>query len=113
MRSVKTALCLVPLLLVATSHMVAQQQLDRLTLDLYLEWESVSDPRVSPDGEQVIYTRRWIDKMSDRWESSLWIMNVDGSGHPTGPGSHSCVRATPRALRSSSVGWTPKALQPR
>ena len=79
MRSVKTALCLVPLLLVATSHMVAQQQLDRLTLDLYLEWESVSDPRISPDGEQVIYTRRWIDKMSDRWESSLWIMNVDGS----------------------------------
>ena len=79
MRSVKTVLCLVPLLLVATSHIVAQQQLDRLTLDLYLEWESVSDPRISPDGEQVIYTRRWIDKMSDRRESSLWIMNVDGS----------------------------------
>ncbi|HEX7091292.1 MAG TPA: S9 family peptidase [Longimicrobiales bacterium] len=51
----------------------------RLTLDLYLEWERVSDPRFSPDGAQVIYTRRWVDKMNDRWESSLWIMNADGS----------------------------------
>ena len=52
---------------------------DRLTLDLYLEWERVSDPRISPDGQQIIYTRRWVDRMNDRWESSLWIMNADGS----------------------------------
>jgi dipeptidyl aminopeptidase/acylaminoacyl peptidase len=51
---------------------------DRLTLDLYLEWEGVADPQVSPDGRQIIYTRRWVDKMNDRWESSLWIMNADG-----------------------------------
>jgi dipeptidyl aminopeptidase/acylaminoacyl peptidase len=52
---------------------------DRLTLDLYLEWEGVADPQVSPDGRQIIYTRRWVDKMNDRWQSSLWIMNADGS----------------------------------
>jgi dipeptidyl aminopeptidase/acylaminoacyl peptidase len=51
---------------------------DRLTLDLYLEWEGVADPQVSPDGRQIIYTRRWVDKMNDRWASSLWIMNADG-----------------------------------
>jgi len=51
---------------------------DRVTLDLYLEWEGVADPQVSPDGRQIIYTRRWVDKMNDRWESSLWIMNADG-----------------------------------
>src|SRR5690606_15840254 len=34
---------------------------------------------LSPDGKQVIYTRSWIDKMNDRRESSLWIMNVDGT----------------------------------
>jgi dipeptidyl aminopeptidase/acylaminoacyl peptidase len=51
---------------------------DRLTLDLYLEWEGVADPQVSPDGRQIIYTRRWVDKMNDRWESSLWIMDVNG-----------------------------------
>ena len=48
---------------------VAQVDQDRLTLDLYLEWEQVRDPQVSPDGAQIIYTRRWVDKMNDRWES--------------------------------------------
>ena len=57
----------------------AQDADDRLTLGLYLEYESVSDPRLSPDGQQVIYTRQWIDKVNDRRESSLWIMDVDGS----------------------------------
>jgi dipeptidyl aminopeptidase/acylaminoacyl peptidase len=72
---------LIPIFLLATgiSHAVAQEGSDRLTLDLYLEWERVSDPQISPDGQQIIYTRRWIDKMNDRWESSLWIMNSDGS----------------------------------
>ncbi|MDH5804941.1 MAG: DPP IV N-terminal domain-containing protein, partial [Gemmatimonadota bacterium] len=52
---------------------------DLLTLDLYLDWESVQDPQISPDGRQVVYTRRWVDKVNDRWTSSLWIMNVDGT----------------------------------
>ncbi len=52
---------------------------DRLTLDLYLEYETVSDPQISPDGTQIIYTRGWVDKQNDRRESSLWIMNADGS----------------------------------
>ena len=52
---------------------------DRLTLDLYWEYETVSDPQLSPDGSQIIYTRGWIDKINDKRESSLWIMNADGS----------------------------------
>ncbi len=52
---------------------------DRLTLDLYLDMETVSDPQLSPDGGQIIYTRGWVDKMNDRRESALWIMNPDGS----------------------------------
>jgi len=58
---------------------VAQQANDRITLDLYLEWESVADPQLSPDGNQIVFTRRWVDKINDRWASSLWIMNADGS----------------------------------
>ena len=30
---------------------------DRLTLDLYLDMETVSDPQLSPDGTQILYTR--------------------------------------------------------
>jgi hypothetical protein len=52
---------------------------DRLTLDNYLDLETVSDPQLSPDGRQIIYTRGWIDKLNDRRESALWIMNADGS----------------------------------
>ena len=57
----------------------AQDADNRLTLDLYLEYEDVSGPRLSPDGQRVIYSRQWIDKVNDKRESSLWIMDVDGS----------------------------------
>ena len=52
---------------------------DRLTLETFLEMETVTDPQLSPDGSQVLYTRGWVDKINDRRESALWIMNVDGS----------------------------------
>ncbi|MEP6731312.1 MAG: DPP IV N-terminal domain-containing protein, partial [bacterium] len=52
---------------------------DRVSLDQYLDIEDVQAPRLAPDGKQVIYTRRWIDKMNDRWESALWMVNTDGS----------------------------------
>ena len=52
---------------------------DRLNLDLYWEFETVADPQLSPDGAQIIYTRGWIDKVNDKRESSLWVMNADGS----------------------------------
>jgi dipeptidyl aminopeptidase/acylaminoacyl peptidase len=50
-----------------------------LTVDHYLDWETVADPQISPDGRHIVFTRRWVDKLKDRWESSLWIMNADGS----------------------------------
>ncbi len=57
----------------------AAQRSDRLTLGDYLEWESVQSPQLSPDGRQIVYARRWVDKLNDSWESSLHIMNADGS----------------------------------
>ncbi|MDE0074297.1 MAG: S9 family peptidase [Gammaproteobacteria bacterium] len=60
----------------ATAPAAAQE---RLSLTHYLDMESVSDPRISPDGERIVYTRGWVDKQGDRRESSLWIMNADGS----------------------------------
>jgi dipeptidyl aminopeptidase/acylaminoacyl peptidase len=68
----------------ASPDVLAQRQeitppSDRLTLETFLEMETVADPRLSPDGRQIIYTRGWIDKMNDRRESALWIMNADGS----------------------------------
>ena len=95
----------------------AQDPDNRLTLDLYLEYESVSDPRLSPDGQQVIYSRQWIDKVNDRRESSLWIMDVDGSRNrflvegsgarwsPSGTASRLLLRENRRGPRFLCDGW--------
>ena len=50
-----------------------------LTLADYLDYETVSDPQISPDGETVLFTRRRIDKMNDTFVSTIWMMNRDGS----------------------------------
>jgi dipeptidyl aminopeptidase/acylaminoacyl peptidase len=50
-----------------------------LKVDQYLDYETVSDPQISPDGASIVYTRRWVDKLQDRFETALWIVGSDGS----------------------------------
>ena len=60
----------------------AHAQIDssrKLSLELFLDWEYVLNPQISPDGQQIVYTRRWTDKINDRFENEIWIMNSDGS----------------------------------
>lgn len=52
---------------------------NRLTTDRYLDLEQVSDAQISPDGSRIAYTRRHVNKLEDRWDSDIWIMNADGS----------------------------------
>ena len=52
-----------------------------LTSEHYLDWERVSDAQISPDGARIVYTRQAVNKLEDKWESSLWILNADGSQH--------------------------------
>lgn len=52
---------------------------NRLTIADYFNWEDVASPTLSPDGRQILYTRTWIDQLNDRRESSVWIMNADGT----------------------------------
>ena len=51
----------------------------RLTVDRLLDWERVSDPRISPDGDRILFTRSHVDAQEDRWASEIWIMEADGS----------------------------------
>ena len=39
--------------------------------------EYAGDPRISPDGRQIIYERRSMDIMTDSVRSNLWIINSD------------------------------------
>jgi hypothetical protein len=41
------------------------------TVARYLDYETVGDPQLSPDGRQIVFTRRWINQQDDRWESAL------------------------------------------
>ena len=36
-----------------------------VTLDLFLDMESASNPRISPDGQQIIFTRGGIEVLFD------------------------------------------------
>ena len=54
---------------------------NRLTNDHYFDLERVSNPQISPDGARLVYTRQQANKIEDRWDSALWIMNADGSQH--------------------------------
>lgn len=73
----------VALLPVFVPSAVLAQQAERakttLDLDRYLEWEWVSSPRLSPNDEQIVFTRSWVDKVNDQRQSALWIMNADGT----------------------------------
>jgi dipeptidyl aminopeptidase/acylaminoacyl peptidase len=50
-----------------------------LDLEMYWDLQTVSNPQISPDGRQVVYTRGWIDRKTDRRPSEVWIMDADGS----------------------------------
>ncbi|WP_144037060.1 S9 family peptidase [Sphingomonas sp. TZW2008] len=54
-----------------------------------------ADPQISPDGRTIVYVRRSGDVMTDRMQSSLWLIDV-ASG-----------RQTPFSTNGSSPRWSP------
>jgi dipeptidyl aminopeptidase/acylaminoacyl peptidase len=51
---------------------------NRLTTDRYFDLERIGNSQISPDGARIVYTRQQANKVEDKWESALWIMNADG-----------------------------------
>jgi dipeptidyl aminopeptidase/acylaminoacyl peptidase len=78
-RSLTVFCFVVAILLVSMSSVVAEEATDVLSVEDYLDLEEVSAPQISPDGAKILYTREWVDRMEDRWQSDIWIMNADGS----------------------------------
>lgn len=71
--------------------------------------EYANDPRISPDGRQIVYERRANDIMTDRTVSNLWIVNVDGSRHRpvvSGTAGASSPRWSPQGDRIAYVQGT-------
>ncbi len=80
----KTSLCVLLLSLCVAAVAGPLQPMD------VFELEYVSQPRLSPDGQRVVYVRNFKDVMSDGNLSNLWIVDVDGKNHrPLTTGKHS------------------------
>src|SRR5687768_13637478 len=78
--SMRRLLAILSVLIVVAVPAHAQQQRDTLfSVNKYLDYEQVADARISPDGSQIVYTRRQVNKLEDRWDASLWIIAADGS----------------------------------
>ena len=57
------------------------QKNTRLSLDHYKNYEWTSNPKLSPNGEHIIYSKTWINLVDDKRETDLWIINSDGSSN--------------------------------
>jgi dipeptidyl aminopeptidase/acylaminoacyl peptidase len=103
LRVARISLCLAFVAAAPTQLLAQQRPQNRIALEQYLDWEEVQAPQLSPDGTQIVFGRRWVDKMNDRWESSIWIMNADGT-HPRSLVQGSDVQWSPDGKRIAYVG---------
>lgn len=81
MRIVRLHLVLTAALALGASSVMAQEKPSqtRLTTEHYFDLERIGDAQISPDGRRIVYTRQQVNRVEDKWEPSLWIMNADGS----------------------------------
>ncbi len=56
-----------------------QQKVKLLDKETFMEMESVGNPSISPDGQHIIFTRTWVNKIRDEYNSNLWIVDVAGT----------------------------------
>jgi dipeptidyl aminopeptidase/acylaminoacyl peptidase len=66
------------ILLFSLSDSIAQEK-SKLQLEQFFDVINVADPKLSPDGKEIIYTRGWIDKVNDSRKNELYIMDADGT----------------------------------
>ena len=57
----------------------ASAQSNLFTVDRYFDIERVTSPRISPDGNRIIFSRSRVDQMKDAWVGMLWEMEADGT----------------------------------
>jgi dipeptidyl aminopeptidase/acylaminoacyl peptidase len=58
----------------------------------------VADPRISPDGKQVVFVRVTVNKKKEGYDTALWIVPTDASQPP---------RPFTAGLHDSSPRWSP------
>lgn len=87
------------LLLLVTSIALAQARRAVLPEDVW-EWRTAADPRISADGERVVYVEEWNDRARNAVSGNLW--EVDSKGKQR-------HRLTEGSWRDRSPRWSPDA----
>jgi dipeptidyl aminopeptidase/acylaminoacyl peptidase len=44
----------------------------------YWDIQNISNPKVSPDGAKVLFSKRYIDKINDSFITEIWLMDSNG-----------------------------------
>ncbi len=74
----KTYFKILTICFLVSSYSYGQIQSNLELIDIF-NMEYISGPKISPDGNKVIYVRHFKDVMTDRNLSNIWIANYDGS----------------------------------
>ena len=45
----------------------------------YWDMQNVSNPKVSPSNELIVFSKRYIDKQNDSFKNEIWIMDIEGN----------------------------------
>ena len=88
--TMKTQFSLI-LLSIFTASLSAQISTRLEPIDVF-DMEYISNPQISPDGQQIVYSRNYKDIMTDRNLSNIWIIDSGGGNNrPLTSGKHSHV----------------------
>jgi dipeptidyl aminopeptidase/acylaminoacyl peptidase len=88
------AAALVAALLLAAPHALSAAKRPIAETDLF-KFVWTADPRISPDGRQVVYVRVTVNEKKDGYDTALWIAPADGS-EPARPFTSGPADSSPR-----------------
>ncbi|GAB5488523.1 MAG: S9 family peptidase [Parasphingorhabdus sp.] len=74
----------------------------KFSADRVFDLEFADDPQISPNGSTIVYSRKSMDKFTDRVKADLWSINTKSGDHRplvTGKSSKSSVRWSPNGDR--------------
>lgn len=84
-------------LIVSGWTLSAQSQPVFSSMDVFeLEW--AENPQISPDGQMIVYQRRYMDIMKDRRQARLWLIGANGNDHQ---------KLTEMDVNEGNATWSP------
>src|ERR1700742_4694748 len=76
------------------------QQLKPFAVDDLVRLARISEPELSPDGRQVVYSQRETDMDANKGRSDLWLLDLGTDGAQP-------IRLTRNEANDTSPRWSP------